>query len=186
MYCPKCSQQQVSEEVRFCSRCGFQLSAVRELIASDGALETLEVKAPGRQLAPSLRGVRQGAWMMLASLPAALVVAFLAGVVDDALAVLLLLPLICFVAGFLRLLYATFLTKRAPHENEDAAQPHITSRMPAQMGAAARSPELPPSQASPVAAYSPPGVKTAEMAQPPSVTESTTRLLDEETAAHRE
>ena len=186
MYCPKCSQQQVSDEVRFCSRCGFQLSAVRELIARDGALEALEVRAMRRQLSPSLGGVRQGAWMMLASLPAALVVAFLAGVIDDELAVLLLLPIICFVAGFLRLLYAAFLTKSAPRAKGDGAQPHVTSATPAQMGAAARSPALPPSHASPVAAYSPPGVKTAEMAQPPSVTENTTRLLDEETAAPRE
>ena len=176
MYCPKCSQQQVSEEVRFCSRCGFQLSAVRELIARDGVLEALEVRAPRRQLSPSLRGVRQGAWMMLASLPAALVVAFLAGVVDDAFAVLLLLPIICFIAGFARLLYATFFTKSAPRAIGDAAQPHLTSEMPAQLGSGARGPESFPAQR----------LKTAEMAQPPSVTENTTRLLDEETASPHE
>jgi ribosomal protein L37E len=44
MYCPKCSQQQVSEEVRFCSRCGFSLSAVRELIA--GSESAPRVSAP--------------------------------------------------------------------------------------------------------------------------------------------
>jgi uncharacterized membrane protein YvbJ len=37
MYCPKCSQQQISDEMRFCSRCGFPLGAVKELIANDGA-----------------------------------------------------------------------------------------------------------------------------------------------------
>lgn len=36
IHCPKCGQQQVSEEVRFCSRCGFKLGLVRALLADDG------------------------------------------------------------------------------------------------------------------------------------------------------
>ena len=35
MYCPKCGQQQVSEEVRFCARCGFTLAAVKAGLAGD-------------------------------------------------------------------------------------------------------------------------------------------------------
>ena len=38
MYCPKCNQQQASEEMRFCSRCGFPLSGVAQLLANDGLL----------------------------------------------------------------------------------------------------------------------------------------------------
>ena len=30
MYCPNCGQQQVSEEMRFCSRCGLALSGLTE------------------------------------------------------------------------------------------------------------------------------------------------------------
>jgi hypothetical protein len=29
MYCPKCAQEMVSDELRFCSRCGFDLSSVK-------------------------------------------------------------------------------------------------------------------------------------------------------------
>ncbi len=36
MYCPQCSQPQLSEEMRFCSRCGFSLSGVKELVAAGG------------------------------------------------------------------------------------------------------------------------------------------------------
>ena len=36
MYCPRCSQQQLSDEVRFCSRCGFRLVAVSQLHGTDG------------------------------------------------------------------------------------------------------------------------------------------------------
>ena len=30
MYCPKCGQQQVSDEMRFCSRCGLALTGLAE------------------------------------------------------------------------------------------------------------------------------------------------------------
>ncbi len=33
MYCPNCGQQQVSEEMRFCSRCGLALSGLAEWLA---------------------------------------------------------------------------------------------------------------------------------------------------------
>jgi uncharacterized protein (DUF983 family) len=32
MFCPKCGQEQVSESVRFCSRCGFELNPVEEAL----------------------------------------------------------------------------------------------------------------------------------------------------------
>ena len=36
MFCPKCSQEQVSADLRFCSRCGFRLEAVGELLVNNG------------------------------------------------------------------------------------------------------------------------------------------------------
>jgi hypothetical protein len=33
MFCSKCGQEQASESVRFCSRCGFKLSTVKEGLA---------------------------------------------------------------------------------------------------------------------------------------------------------
>src|SRR5829696_121887 len=36
MFCPKCSQEQASDEIRYCSRCGFQLNVVKALLISDG------------------------------------------------------------------------------------------------------------------------------------------------------
>lgn len=41
MYCPRCSQQQVSEETKFCSRCGFPLGLVSEVLAHGGFLPQL-------------------------------------------------------------------------------------------------------------------------------------------------
>ncbi len=41
MYCPRCGQQQVSEETKFCSRCGFSLGLVSEILAHGGFLPQL-------------------------------------------------------------------------------------------------------------------------------------------------
>ncbi len=38
MFCPKCSQNQVSEDVRYCSRCGLPLEAVSEAISARGSI----------------------------------------------------------------------------------------------------------------------------------------------------
>ena len=42
MYCPRCGQQQISNETKFCSRCGFQMGLVGELIANNGFLPQLQ------------------------------------------------------------------------------------------------------------------------------------------------
>ena len=41
MHCPRCGQQQVSNETKFCSRCGFQMALVSELLANNGFLPQL-------------------------------------------------------------------------------------------------------------------------------------------------
>ena len=42
MYCPNCGQQQVSGEMRFCSRCGLALTGLAEWLASNGYPEIKE------------------------------------------------------------------------------------------------------------------------------------------------
>lgn len=41
MHCPRCGQQQISEETKFCSRCGFPLGLVSDLLAHGGFLPQL-------------------------------------------------------------------------------------------------------------------------------------------------
>ena len=46
MYCPKCNQSQASDDMRYCSRCGFPLSTVAILLQNDGMLP--QVSREGR------------------------------------------------------------------------------------------------------------------------------------------
>jgi hypothetical protein len=39
MFCPQCSQEQVSDEVRFCKSCGFSLVDVAEALKNDGLVD---------------------------------------------------------------------------------------------------------------------------------------------------
>lgn len=178
MYCPKCSQQQVSDDMRFCSRCGFSLTAVRELIDSGAALVP-GVVAQADQLARREKGIRIGASMMLLSLVLTIFGGLLAAI-DDDLAVLLLFPVLCFVIGFILVLYGVFLKGK-----RRAALKQPQPMMPAELSAPPRNPELSAPRVAPLESFSAHRAQTAEMVQPPSVSESTTRLLDDESDPRR-
>jgi hypothetical protein len=183
MFCPQCSQQQVSDEMRFCSRCGFPLSTVRQLIASGGTFPGRDVEAQGSQVSKGLRGVRKGLWIMLASLPLLFVVAVLTAI-NDGFAVFLLIPALCLVGGFARLLYGAFLEERPSRVKRDVSQSHSAPVMPWQPAPDGRRPELSPPRIAPIERFTVQNKKTAEVVQPPSVTENTTRLLEEDTNSH--
>ncbi len=180
MYCPKCSQQQISDEMRFCSRCGFSLSAVRDLVDGSNALvEPIGKTAPAK-VSRSPRSVRRGAWLILASLVVTLFIAFLAAV-DDDFAVFLFLPFLCFIIGIVHILYGVFVADRRAARAIETTQ-NIPALTAGQSSAAA---QLPPSRVAPVGSFTPRRTNTAEMTQPPSVTENTTRLLEEESDPRR-
>jgi len=43
MHCPRCGQRQVSEETKFCSRCGFSLTVIADVVAHGGSLPQLDL-----------------------------------------------------------------------------------------------------------------------------------------------
>jgi len=67
MYCPKCSQAQISEDIRFCSRCGFLLTGVAQLIANDGIVAEAPEKRKKLRGKLRERGIKQGMFMFLLS-----------------------------------------------------------------------------------------------------------------------
>lgn len=104
MYCPKCSQQQFSDEVRFCNRCGFQLKIVSELLATNGELPEIIAKKPVSTSLFQRRGTRIGAKIIFFS-AVIFIPAFILGLIVDSPATLIL-PLLIFVIGILTMLYS--------------------------------------------------------------------------------
>jgi hypothetical protein len=184
MFCPQCGQQQVTGVIRFCSRCGFPLDGVIQLLSSGGNLPAYRSSDEPVQISPRRKGVKQG--MLLFLLGVVLVpilgmfASFSNAVFPQMLAILA--AIICFVGGPLRMFYAAVFEEGAPKPVRAFGPPMHMS--PQQFIPPVQNPALPPP---PV--RQPPSWRTrpttAELANPPSVTENTTRLLDKEDRTDR-
>jgi hypothetical protein len=173
MYCPQCGQQQVSDELRFCSRCGFQLKGVTQLLDAGGEVPDLHAGENKKRRSPKREGVRQGVLLIFA----ALVLAPLSNTFGEYSEVL---PATLMMFGLMRILYAVIFQEGAARrkKREAASASYVPPASPQQMNAGARGGALPPSQSVPVGGYGARRAETAEIVQPPSVTENTTKLLD--------
>ena len=173
MYCPKCGQQQISEEMRFCSRCGLPLSALAEWLAG-GSLPVKLADEPEKvALSPRRKGIRRSAKLMFFS--GVLFPIFLMISLAENEPGALMPPLILFFISLAWMLYARIFsdnTVRVPAIDRSVQ----TSTLDAPPTRAS----LPPATTPPISNVGRQQVRTNELAQPPSVTEHTTRLLDQE------
>ena len=174
MHCPKCGQEQISEEMSFCSRCGFSLNAVKALIASGGGPLEQQIETRTKELSKGQKSVRRATWLMLAALSLTLITGFLAAI-EDEFAVFLFIPALLFITSFLLLLYGVFFADRRAQSQKQVTSSQVPA-LQEQLSSSAG--YLPPAQ--PQRTFPPQRVETAEMVQPRSVTENTTRLLDDE------
>lgn len=182
MFCPQCGQQQVSGDVRFCSRCGFQLGVVTGLLASGGVLPAGLVQGamPSQShVTPRRKGVRQGGQLLLFGIfliPVMAIMHEIIGTPDE----LPLIGLLVFFAGLLRTVYALIFEEGPLRQPKLPLQFHYSPPMVAnQFPHRDTASELPPGQGAPARSYAPPRANTAEFTYRPSVTENPTRLLDE-------
>jgi hypothetical protein len=65
MYCPRCSHQAASNNVRFCPGCGFRMEGVAELLANDGFFTQGAETAPKPRRSMVKRGALLGVTLML-------------------------------------------------------------------------------------------------------------------------
>jgi hypothetical protein len=179
MFCPQCGQQQASSDVRFCSRCGFQLGAVTGLLATGGAIQpdvAQGLAAVGDT--PRRKGARLGGKLMLSGIFLGLALAIMSeitGASED----IAMFGVLVFMAGLLRLIYA-FIFEDGPFRKKNQPAFYAPPGAQGMFTPPTNASALPPSQSVPVRAYAPPRTNTAEIMYQPSVTEGTTRLLDEE------
>lgn len=181
MYCPQCGQQQASGAVRFCSRCGFPLDGVIQLLGTGGMLPTYRSPDEPQQMSPRRKGVRQGGILLLSGAVIVPILGVLASFSNAMFLEILLAfaAIICFLGGPLRMLYAAVFEEGAPNPFTAVPRPYMAvPARPPQFNPHPPQSALPPPPAQPSAWRSRP--ITAELANPPSVTENTTRLLDKE------
>lgn len=105
MYCPQCGQQQVSDAVRFCSRCGFLLEGVTVVIASGGIIPARYIQPQNQQLSPRSKGVRQGAMLMLSTLLIVPLISIISVFfLGNPEVIIPITAILCFGGGLLRIL----------------------------------------------------------------------------------
>jgi hypothetical protein len=181
MHCPKCGQQQASDEIRYCSRCGFLLTGVSAVIANNGELPGGSA-AEKKKDSPRKRGIKQGAFIFLLSFIIVPLFAMfhVATDTDPFLAVGALIVLVA--GGLLRAIYALMFESGEPgeatlEEKMIAGSQNYLRKKP-------NAPELPASESIPASVYTAPGTgvwkDTNDLSTPGSVTDSTTKLLSNE------
>jgi hypothetical protein len=156
MFCPRCGQHASSPETRFCARCGFNLASVERFIATGGLVEA----EPGDVTTPRQRGMRIGAKFLFASVVLFPVV-FALGIGLETPAPLVL-SAVLFLLGASRMMYARLFEDHRVRPALD--RPPTAAELPAYQQPAGTLAQ---------------GKVTTGKLEPPSVTEHTTRFLDQ-------
>ena len=170
MFCPKCNQAQASDEMRFCSRCGFPLETVALLLNSDGVLPAQPLNTTRRS--HRSRVATESLILTIFSWAVAMACTFwfdASGVYEGIAKIGAVTFFLLGFVGLLRFLYAFLVLKM------DA----IPVKKPQQSILEGKPALLSPQQTVPISDF-PRKPNTREMAKQPSVTENTTRLLEDE------
>jgi hypothetical protein len=185
MFCPQCGQQQTTGAIRFCSRCGFPLDGVIQLLGNNGMIPIYQSGDEPAPISPRRKGVKQGGMLFLSGAVLVPLLGVMASYGDSRFLEVLtaFAAIICFIGGALRMLYAGIFEEAAPRPMLSYAPPPMAAPRP-QFGPQPQHQALPPPPARAAGAWRP-RPNTAELAGPPSVTENTTRLLEKEDRTDR-
>lgn len=161
MYCPRCAQQQLPDDVRFCTRCGFHLAAVSRLLRTEGIAD---IQPKERLPLIKRQELRKGAKLIFLSFFSVVPAFILAVIIDHPLP--LAVSLITFLAGLVQILYYFFFGESLlpiKTQNQTFAFNENPNRLNYQ---AAQSLHFETSS-----------FNTSEFVQPPSITEPTNDLF---------
>jgi hypothetical protein len=182
MHCPRCGQQQVSEEIKYCSRCGFPLGLVSEILAQGGTLSQLDGLSKNNQWLTRNFGLKIALlWFLILTF----LLVPLAGITYAPGEIIGGLAIIGFGGGLLlTVLSFMFLQNPVKPLSNQPALSEDLSRARNLNGVRAGT-ALPPQTSRPVSSYDPPLAGSWKAPEtddliPHSVTDGTTRLLQKE------
>ena len=179
MFCPRCSQEQISEKTKFCSRCGLPLSLVSEILVHGGFLPQLAELHKSKKLLTRRNGlIFTFFWFFIF----VFLLTPLFGITDvDELAAAA--GIIGVMGSLLWLLVSCLILPKGVKTSEFSNQE--LSGFNRKNISGGYQTALPPQQTQPAQSYTPPANQwkapnTGEFAQPRSVTEGTTKLLSKD------
>jgi hypothetical protein len=178
VFCPRCGQEQISPEVRFCSRCGFLMNGLAEVVLNGGIQQPL---SPTDHKPPTARrrGLKQGgAWFLLGAILVPLL-AVLSQLLHFKEEIAGLAAIIFFIGGIVRMIFALLFETGNPADATIEQSVYQTAQK--LLNKKGKANALPPSQSIPVDNYAPPRAsnwRDTNDLEPSSVTDSTTKLLN--------
>jgi hypothetical protein len=163
MFCPKCGQHQVSEDVCFCCACGAKLgtendASTKRIIAMvmHIALTALAISGWGPWSGPMYNQIR---------------------------ALIVLVSVITFLLLFssdLKRAFSKLFCQEKDQSDQETSWSSSASSTVNQLSSAPHQSAFPPVSSVPVNSLVQRGKNTREMIRPPSITEDTTELLDKD------
>ena len=186
MHCPRCGQQQASEEIRFCSKCGFPLGLISEILANGGFLPQLADLYKTKSFWTKKNGVMLSVFWFIFFV---LIATPFWGIMD--VGEMAGITAILGIFGSLMILIASLVFLRSSKElqpsshnpmttNQNVQIPVAAQPLPGLHGANARQ-ALPPQHSVPASEYVAPKPgswkDTNDLVQPNSVTDETTKIL---------
>ena len=181
MHCPKCGQHQAADDTRFCSRCGFLLTGIADVVAHNGMIPTAPVDD---SLSPRKAGVFKGLFMILSLFLIVPIIAMISIAANVEPYFVFLALFLLGVGGILRIAYALMFESTVP--GAVTLEQKVLKRKRSAELEEGEHRALPPHQSVPVGVYSPPStgkwLDTNDLNRPAgSVTDSTTKLLQKDT-----
>jgi hypothetical protein len=161
------------------------MDGVIQLLGTGGMLPVYRASDEPVAVSPRRKGVKQGGLLFLSGIVIVSILGVFANYSGSSFIEILtaLAAIICFIGGPMRMLYAAIFEEGAPKPIRHYGAP-IPMHVPQQFTPHAQASALPPPPARAPGAWRR-RPNTAELANPPSVTENTTRLLEKEDRTDR-
>lgn len=185
MHCPRCGQRQVSEETKFCSKCGLPLAVIADVVVHGGTLPQLDMlNQPKKKWLTRRNGMVFSLFWFIFFL---LIVTPFFGIINAPDALTGMSAILGIFGGLLWLLASAFFLEGKSNDKYHypyPMAPHQMPQYPPQMTGQPYQPgALPPQQSVPAQSYTPPAAgswrDTNDLGRP-SVIEGTTKLLQKE------
>ncbi|HEY2865686.1 MAG TPA: hypothetical protein VGJ02_01225 [Pyrinomonadaceae bacterium] len=181
MHCPSCGQQQASNEIKFCSRCGFPLGLITEILGHGGFLPQLAELHKKKTIFNKKNGVIFGVMWFIAF---TMLFTSILGIINAPDAIIGTSAVIGVFGAMMMIIGSVTLLPSSKQYPLITAQQMLPPSLPNAHGLhGAHQQALPGQQSIPATAYAPPRAgswRDTNDLEPSSVTESTTKLLEKE------
>ena len=180
MYCPRCGQQQLNINSKFCSRCRFLMTGLDEVVQKGGLPKQVLKDTNPDAISPRKAGLKQGGILFLLGFIIVPILGILTSMMNGEGYFVGIAVFLTFVAGLLRMIYALFQSGTPMIENDGI----VDTLKKDLIGKKLNEKALPPQQTEPIQnVYQPPAGNWRETAdlQKANASEKQTKTLHNKT-----